>query len=57
MAHRPAGVVQPDEGRVQQRRIQPGQGRPGSNPVRFRIIAIDDPAVAVDEKSTFYIPR
>ena len=38
-------------------RIQPGQGKPGSNPVRFRIIAIDDPAVAVDEKSTFYIPR
>jgi len=38
-------------------RIEPGEGRPGSNPITFRVEAIDDPKVAVDAHSTFFVPR
>ncbi|HMN80937.1 MAG TPA: FixG Ig-like domain-containing protein, partial [Burkholderiaceae bacterium] len=38
-------------------RVPQGQGKPGSNPIVFRIEAVDDPAIAVREKSTFYVPR
>ena len=38
-------------------RVQPGKGSPGSNAVRFRIVDTADPSVAIDEKSTFYVPR
>jgi cytochrome c oxidase accessory protein FixG len=38
-------------------RTKPGNGKPGSNTVVFRIEAADDPSVAVREKSTFFIPR
>ena len=38
-------------------RVQPGNGAPGSNVVRFRVEDTADPSVTVAEKSTFYIPR
>jgi len=38
-------------------RTKPGNGKPGSNTVVFLIEAVDDPSVAVREKSTFFIPR
>ncbi len=38
-------------------RIEPGEGRPGSNPITFRVEAVDDPKVAVDAHSTFFVPR
>jgi len=38
-------------------RIPPGAAAPGSSPVEFLVEALDDPAVAVREKSTFYVPR
>ncbi len=38
-------------------RVAPGKAPPGSNAVRFRIEDSADPSVAVDEKSTFYVPR
>ena len=38
-------------------RVPQGQGKPGSNPIVFRVEAVDDPAIAVREKSTFYVPR
>ncbi len=38
-------------------RVEPGQGEPGSNPITFRVEAVDDPAVAVDARSTFFVPR
>ena len=34
-----------------------GQGRPGSNPIEFRVEALDDASVVVSEKSTFFVPR
>jgi cytochrome c oxidase accessory protein FixG len=38
-------------------RVQPGKGAPGSNTIRFSIVDTADPSVAIDEKSTFYVPR
>jgi cytochrome c oxidase accessory protein FixG len=38
-------------------RTQPGQGKPGSNPIRFTLRAQDDPSVSERAKSTFFIPR
>ncbi len=38
-------------------RIRGGAAKPGTNVVMFRIEAMDDPSVAVNEKSTFYVPR
>jgi cytochrome c oxidase accessory protein FixG len=38
-------------------RIPPGAAAPGSSPVEFVVEALDDPAVVVREKSTFYVPR
>ena len=34
-----------------------GPGRPGSNPIEFRVEALDDASVVVSEKSTFFVPR
>ena len=38
-------------------RVDEGKGQPGSSKVTIRVEAIDDPRVAVDEASTFYVPR
>ncbi len=38
-------------------RVEPGEGQPGSNPITFRVEAVDDPKVAVDARSTFFVPR
>ncbi len=38
-------------------RIRPGTAKPGTTAVSFRIEAVDDPSVAVREKSTFFVPR
>jgi len=38
-------------------RIEPGQAARGSNPITFRVEAVDDPSVAVDARSTFFVPR
>jgi cytochrome c oxidase accessory protein FixG len=38
-------------------RIDAGKGQPGTNKLEFRVEAIDDPAVAVSEASTFFVPR
>jgi len=38
-------------------RVAPGHGEPGSNPITFRVQAVDDPSVAVDARSTFFVPR
>ena len=38
-------------------RVAPGQGQPGSNPIRFEIQALDDSAIATREKSVFLVPR
>ncbi len=38
-------------------RVQPGEAGPGSNPISFRVEALDDPSVAVDARSTFFVPR
>jgi len=38
-------------------RTPPGQGRPGSNPIRFTLRAQDDPSVSDSAKATFFIPR
>jgi len=38
-------------------RVDAGKGQPGTNPVEFLVEAIDDPQVAVRERSTFYVPR
>jgi cytochrome c oxidase accessory protein FixG len=37
--------------------VPPGAGMPGSNPIRFRIDAADDPSLARDEKAVFMVPR
>ena len=38
-------------------RITGGAAAPGSNPLVFRLEALDDPSVTVREKSVFYVPR
>ncbi len=38
-------------------RVMPGNGAPGSNKVSFRVEAVDDPSIAVDVRSTFFVPR
>ncbi len=38
-------------------RVEPGHGEPGSNPITFRVQAVDDATVAVDARSTFFVPR
>jgi len=41
-------------------RVPPESARaagPGAHPIQFRIENIEDPAVAVTEKSTFIVPR
>ena len=38
-------------------RITGGTAKPGTSKVVFQIEAVDDPAVAVREKSTFFVPR
>ena len=38
-------------------RVKPGHGAPGSNKVSFHVEAVDDAAVAVDARSTFFVPR
>ena len=38
-------------------RAAAGQGSKGSNKVMFTIEAVDDPAIATREKSTFFVPR
>ena len=38
-------------------RVEPGEGQPGSNPITFRVEAVDDPKVTVDAHSTFFVPR
>jgi len=38
-------------------RVKPGHGNPGSNKVSFHVQAVDDAAVAVDARSTFFVPR
>ncbi len=38
-------------------RTRPGHGEPGSNKVSFRVEALDDASVAVEAKSTFFVPR
>ncbi|MFO0985710.1 MAG: cytochrome c oxidase accessory protein CcoG, partial [Planctomycetota bacterium] len=38
-------------------RVKPGHGAPGSNKVSFHVEAVDDAAVAVDTRSTFFVPR
>lgn len=34
-----------------------GSGKPGPNKVEFRLQSIDDPALAVRERATFFVPR
>jgi cytochrome c oxidase accessory protein FixG len=38
-------------------RTKPGNGKPGSNPIEFRVRAADDESVAATAKSTFFVPR
>jgi cytochrome c oxidase accessory protein FixG len=38
-------------------RTRPGNGAPGSNPIRFGIQAEDDPAASASARSTFFVPR
>ena len=38
-------------------RVDAGKGTPGTNRIEFRVVAVDDARVAVDEASTFYVPR
>ncbi len=38
-------------------RVEPDHGVPGSNRIVFRIEAVDDPAVAAEAQSTFFVPR
>jgi len=38
-------------------RVEPGRGARGSNPITFRVEAVDDPSVAVNARSTFFVPR
>jgi len=38
-------------------RVEPGHAARGSNPITFRVQAVDDPSVAVDARSTFFVPR
>jgi len=38
-------------------RIEPEQGARGSNPIVFRVEAVDDTSVAVEARSTFFVPR
>ncbi|MEI8302635.1 MAG: cytochrome c oxidase accessory protein CcoG [Burkholderiales bacterium] len=38
-------------------RVPAGAAAPGSSRIEFLVDALDDPAVAVREKSTFYMPR
>ena len=38
-------------------RVRPGIGAPGSNAIGFTVQALDDPALSVRERSTFFVPR
>ena len=38
-------------------RVRPEAAKPGSTRIDFHVSASDDPAVSVQEKSTFYVPR
>ncbi len=38
-------------------RVRPGAGNPGSNPITFRVEAVDDTSVSVEAHSTFFVPR
>jgi len=38
-------------------RTKPGNGKPGSNPIRFEVRAEDDESVSASAKSTFFVPR
>jgi len=38
-------------------RLEPGLGKPGANPIRFEVEAIDSPGHTVVARSTFLIPR
>ncbi|MCO5101919.1 MAG: cytochrome c oxidase accessory protein CcoG [Burkholderiaceae bacterium] len=38
-------------------RIEPEHGTRGSNPIAFRVEAVDDASVAVEAHSTFFVPR
>jgi len=38
-------------------RLEPGLGKSGSNPIEFKVEAVDMPTQAVTARSTFFIPR
>jgi len=38
-------------------RLEPGLGQSGSNPIQFRVEAVDMPTQAVTARSTFFVPR
>lgn len=38
-------------------RVQPHEGTPGSNKIRFELTAIDDPALHVKEPAVFFVPN
>jgi len=38
-------------------RVRPGFAKPGANGIEFLVVDLDDPGVAVREKSTFFVPR
>ncbi|MBS1191235.1 MAG: cytochrome c oxidase accessory protein FixG [Rhodocyclaceae bacterium] len=38
-------------------RVQPEAGKPGSNPMRFTIVAAEDGSIRVEEKAAFILPQ
>jgi cytochrome c oxidase accessory protein FixG len=37
--------------------VPPDEGKPGSNPIHFEIVAVDNPDIKVREKAAFLLPR
>jgi hypothetical protein len=37
--------------------MPPGAAEPGSHPVHFDIVSLNDPGIHVTEKSVFIVPR
>ena len=38
-------------------RVAHGQGHPGSNPIVFTVLALDDPLLRLKEAAVFFVPR
>jgi hypothetical protein len=38
-------------------RIEPGRAAGGSHPIRFTVVALDDPTLSVSEKAVFIVPK